>query len=97
MVLFSEINDVPVISNLPLLYSFLLEENTPIGTTLFHIRVSDLDIGDDLDINGVYDPSSGSSYFNISSGKISYVKPDWIFYNSILLVFHDSRNTQVVK
>ncbi|CAG2217631.1 unnamed protein product [Mytilus edulis] len=63
----TDINDVLVISNLPLSEPFLVEENTTIGTILYHVRVQDLDVNDNIQMYATSEPSLGLTYFNLTT------------------------------
>ena len=55
-------------------YPFLIEENSAVGKTLYHVRVRDLDTADTHLIYGAFTPTTGSSYFRL--GNISFAKVD---------------------
>lgn len=67
--LFIDMNDRPIIANLPLTQPFRIEENEEVGKTLYHVLVRDLDTTDTHLIQGIYTPESGSTYFSLSAGK----------------------------
>lgn len=81
MFLILDINDVLVISNLPLSEPFLVEENTAIGTILYHVRVQDLDVNDNIQMYATSEPSIGLTYFNLTTGKVTFEVEIVCLYN----------------
>ncbi|CAC5400779.1 FAT4 [Mytilus coruscus] len=63
----TDINDVLLISNLPLSEPFLVEENTAIGTKLYHVLVQDLNLNDTIQIYATSEPLIVSTYFNLTT------------------------------
>ena len=67
----SAVNDPPVISSLPIPETIFIIENTPLSTTLYHVIAEDSNTADTVVIDVEYGPTSGSSYFDVSSCKLN--------------------------
>ncbi|OPL33445.1 hypothetical protein AM593_06198, partial [Mytilus galloprovincialis] len=64
----SDINDKPVLSNLPADMNLL--ENAALSTSLFTVSVDDLDISDPRVFTATFGPRQGAKYFSIDSNGV---------------------------
>ncbi|KAL3857781.1 hypothetical protein ACJMK2_012417 [Sinanodonta woodiana] len=83
-VIITGINSAPTITNLPLASNLSVAEGTALGTSVFAVSVSDLNIGDNHTFTMTSTPGSGMNYFSISSSTgVVYTSTNNIDYESI--------------
>lgn len=67
---FIGINDKPQFSNVHGSSGvFGVEENSPVGTTLYVVSATDIDAGDTLSFSWTSSPTLGLSFFNLESSS----------------------------
>ncbi|XP_060078682.1 uncharacterized protein LOC132558167 [Ylistrum balloti] len=64
----TNINDIPVISNIPTGLSLSIPENSAISTVILDTAVTDGNPGDTNTFSAVFSPAEGTNYFRIISG-----------------------------
>ena len=78
---FADVNDKPQFSNVHgSLGVFGVEENTPIGTTVYVVSATDIDPGDTLTYSWSSSPTAGLSFFELGASSKSK--------DTIFLTFH---------
>ncbi|CAC5388105.1 HMCN [Mytilus coruscus] len=96
----TNINDVPQLGNLPLTERFRIEENSLVGTTLYHVEVRDQDDSiPDVLVYALFSPNTGAPYFSMSSdgyltisGDIDFESVPHIYYR-IVITATDRKDT----
>ncbi|XP_033726778.1 protocadherin Fat 4-like [Pecten maximus] len=64
----TDINDIPVISNIPTGLSLTIPENSAVTTTILDTAVTDGNAGDSHTFSAVFTPAEGATYFRIITG-----------------------------
>ncbi|CAG2244015.1 unnamed protein product [Mytilus edulis] len=98
----TNINDVPQFGNLPLTETdrFRIEENSLVGTTLYHVEVRDQDDSiPDVLVSALFSPNTGAPYFSMSSDGYLTISGDIDFesvpniYLQIIVTATDRKDT----
>lgn len=91
--IYSDINDVPQFGNLPLTETdrFRIEENSLVGTTLYHVEVRDQDDSiPDVLVSALFSPNTGAPYFSMSSGLLILMQVKLTIYkyaDTVIMLF----------
>ncbi|XP_069106792.1 protocadherin Fat 4-like [Argopecten irradians] len=91
----TNINAIPVISNIPVGLTLTIPENSPVTTTVLDTAATDGNTGDTHTFSAVFSPGDGANYFEIISGT-GVIKPTQVIdYEELLAKGTTSFNVAV--